>query len=140
MSPEVYSEQRGRDAVHERSLLTCEACGRKRAESIHHRRKRSHGGLWAPANLLDVCGSGTTGCHGRIESEPILSAVLGLHIADDSDPSTVPVWLDRVTWVGPAWWLLGSPEPDLTQWVDLPAPPVGLWTPRALRSGLGGPR
>lgn len=41
--------------------------------SIHHRRPRGAGGSrlpWVnrPANLLTLCGSGVTGCHGWVES------------------------------------------------------------------------
>lgn len=44
--------------------------------SIHHRTPRAMGGTrraWVnlPANLLLVCGSGTTGCHGWIESNRV---------------------------------------------------------------------
>jgi hypothetical protein len=40
--------------------------------SIHHRKARNMGGTHDPAcnslaNLVLICGSGTTGCHGRIE-------------------------------------------------------------------------
>lgn len=57
----------------------CARCGkavrgeRGRDWSVHHRRPRGSGGTsldWPnlPANLLILCGSGTTGCHGWIES------------------------------------------------------------------------
>jgi hypothetical protein len=57
----------------------CARCGRAvsgvrgRDWSLHHRRPRGAGGsslVWVnlPANLLILCGSGTTGCHGWVES------------------------------------------------------------------------
>lgn len=41
--------------------------------SVHHRTPRGMGGskdpaLQEPPNLLVICGSGTTGCHGYVES------------------------------------------------------------------------
>lgn len=51
----------------------CERCGSALGTNIHHRRPRGAGGSSDPAtnvpsNLLLLCGSGTTGCHGWIES------------------------------------------------------------------------
>ena len=63
-----------------RDLGCCVRCGKHVAHlergfawSIHHRRPRGKGGTslaWvgAAANLIVLCGSGTTGCHGWIES------------------------------------------------------------------------
>lgn len=60
---------------------SCARCGRHVAHlergfawSIHHRRPRGTGGTsiaWVnqPANLLVLCGSGVTGCHGWVERE-----------------------------------------------------------------------
>ena len=59
----------------------CARCGRHVAHlqrgiawSIHHRRPRGIGGtllawVMAVANLIILCGSGTTGCHGWVESQ-----------------------------------------------------------------------
>lgn len=51
----------------------CAICGAPLDEcptgySIHHRRMRSHPwpGLNNLSNLVCLCGSGTTGCHGRV--------------------------------------------------------------------------
>lgn len=63
-----------REIVYARSGGRCELCGRSAyGGSVHHRRARGMGGTkskWVnlPANLLVVCGSGTSGCHGKIES------------------------------------------------------------------------
>ena len=54
----------------------CERCGHYIANtpaSVHHRRPRGMGGAKTPdihsaANQVLLCGSGTTGCHGEIES------------------------------------------------------------------------
>jgi hypothetical protein len=46
----------------------CARCGGK-AESVHHRLKKSRGGrlIEDSFNLVPLCGSGTTGCHGEVE-------------------------------------------------------------------------
>jgi hypothetical protein len=41
--------------------------------SVHHRRRRGSGGTsdhrsFDPRNLVTLCGTGTTGCHGEVES------------------------------------------------------------------------
>ena len=63
-----------REIIYGRAQQRCELCGRSAyAGSVHHRRARGMGGTktkWVnlPANLILVCGSGTSGCHGKIES------------------------------------------------------------------------
>lgn len=70
--------------------------------SRHHRLMRSHPwpGLHNPANLIRVCGSGTTGCHGRIHANPGLAYRMGwlVHGWVD-DPSEVPVMTYSHGWV-----------------------------------------
>ncbi|MFI0469270.1 HNH endonuclease [Saccharopolyspora sp. 5N102] len=56
----------------------CERCGVALGANIHHRRPRGAGGSKDPAtntpsNLLLLCGSGTTGCHGWVESYRIIA-------------------------------------------------------------------
>lgn len=106
------TEASGRAAVVERSQGRCEACGAQRADGVHHRQPRSAGGTWSPANLLNLCGSGTTGCHGRVEAhrDPITgdpgdTYELGLHVRRGSDPHDVPVRLAHPVY-GAGWWLL----------------------------------
>lgn len=89
-----------RDIVWARAGGRCELCGEALAGpvgfSVHHRLPRRMGGsrrpeLNTPANLLVVCGSGTTGCHGRIESRREQAYTEGLLLHDGQDPATVPV-------------------------------------------------
>jgi hypothetical protein len=66
--------------VWERDEGACARCGRSLSYegrgmywSLHHRTPRGSGGTKAtwinlPSNLLLMCGSGVTGCHGHIES------------------------------------------------------------------------
>lgn len=61
-----------------------------RASNFQHRKNRSQGGLFLPSNGLDVCGSGTTGCHGWIHSHPKLSRDNGWMVRGSDDPAEVP--------------------------------------------------
>lgn len=46
-----------------------------------------------PANILLLCGSGTTGCHGWIESHRAEALDLGLLVYRSHDPVQIPVQL-----------------------------------------------
>jgi hypothetical protein len=88
--PMGMSENHCRDIVAQRSGGQCEAaidhvCTRT-ASSMHHRRKA--GRVWAPSNVLHLCGSGTTGCHGWIEAHPEAAHALGLWLWNHEDPAT----------------------------------------------------
>jgi hypothetical protein len=80
----------------------CEVCGNPVAGvlgfSLHHRHPRRMGGsrrpeLNSPANLILLCGSGTTGCHGRIEANRERAYEDGLLLHDGATPTDVPVML-----------------------------------------------
>lgn len=91
------------DIVRGRSMGVCEICGTGRASNFHHRRPGGMGGSRQPhqqsaANLLHVDGSGTTGCHGKIESGRTLAYENGWLVHRRDDPTTVPV-LRRGEWV-----------------------------------------
>jgi hypothetical protein len=71
--------------------------------SVHHRAARLMGGTSRPdvnfpSNLVILCGSGTTGCHGEVESSRVLARAAGLLLWVKADPAKVPVQ----TWWGPA--------------------------------------
>lgn len=88
-----------RAAVYERAGWSCEICGKSLAGvdwSLHHRRPRQMGGnrspwINAPTNLLLLCGSGTTGCHGLVESNRRLAYESGWLVRAGLDPAEVPV-------------------------------------------------
>jgi len=93
----VNNEAAARDIVRERAGGRCEVripevC-QGYHDNTHHRLKA--GRIWAPSNLLAVCGSGTTGCHGWIEAHPAHG---------DGEPAHVPVFLRPV--YGPWWYIL----------------------------------
>lgn len=48
----------------------CRLCP-EAATNLHHIVPRSQGGDDVPENVVELCGSGTTGCHGRVESRDV---------------------------------------------------------------------
>jgi len=114
----VTTESVGRSVVAARSLGRCELCGAQ-GDGVHHRLKRSAGGTWSPANLLRLCGSGTTGCHGRIEGNPADAVSLGLWLLRGEDPEATPV-LCRPVLFGVDWWRLD--DDGTVRWHDRAAP------------------
>jgi 5-methylcytosine-specific restriction endonuclease McrA len=90
-----------RQEVWDRSGGYCERCGKPvvtTAMSVHHRRPRRMGGTTdpavnTPANLAILCGSGTTGCHGEIESHRTEAYADGWLLHTGQDPVDVPVRL-----------------------------------------------
>ena len=93
-----------RAVVWRRDGHACVRCGETQGSlSLHHRLPRGAGGSTAPrtngaANLILLCGSGTTGCHGWVESNRTESYDLGYLVRRGSEPAAVPV-LHRTRWV-----------------------------------------
>ena len=83
----------------------CFRCGGT-ANNVHHRMARGSGGSKLPhvnaaANLLLMCGSGTTGCHGWVETNRAIAYEQGLLVRRNGVmlPSGVPVFsLWRNNW------------------------------------------
>lgn len=70
----------------------------RRQVSIHHRLPRGMGGtrdsqVHSLARLLLLCGTGTVGCHGYIESRRTLAENRGYLVRHGRDPAEVPVVL-----------------------------------------------
>jgi hypothetical protein len=91
-----------RDVVILRDRGQCAFCGKRpdgeRGEgwSLHHRRRRGQGGdrrpdTNSPANLVILCGTGTTKCHGWVESNRTAAKELGLLVHWNSSPSQAPI-------------------------------------------------
>lgn len=95
-----------RDAIRLRASGHCERCGVSvvdRPASIHHRRPRGMGGSksheWeTPECGVVLCGTGTTGCHGYVESHRTEAAEQGWLVPrrDPRHPRDVPVFADGV--------------------------------------------
>jgi hypothetical protein len=85
--------------VAERAGYLCEACGLAlhngdewvRPHSFHHRQPRGRGGVNSLANLLLLCGTGITGCHGNVESRRTEAYAKGLLVRTGKDPAAEPV-------------------------------------------------
>lgn len=67
--------------------------------SIQHRKKRSVGGGSGLSNLLTLCGSGTTGCHGWCETWPQKAEEVGWAVPSWADPARWPVRHHLHGWV-----------------------------------------
>lgn len=83
-----------------RAKGACERCGTTTAArwSVHHRRPRGMGGtkrgnVHSVSNLLFLCGSGTEGCHGWVESNRAVAYESGLLLYQADNPLQVPVEL-----------------------------------------------
>jgi len=85
-----------------RAGARCELCATDLSagapSSKHHRRPRGMGGsstTWINdvSNLLLLCGTGTTGCHGRIESHRTAAYDAGWLLRTGFNPWEVPVVL-----------------------------------------------
>jgi len=94
------------ELVRARAGFRCEKCGTRSSLrwSIHHRIPRGMGGsknpiLNSPANLLLLCGSGTEGCHGWVESNRTESYAAGLLLRRWQDPLQEPVTLHHGTYL-----------------------------------------
>lgn len=93
-----------RNLVVERAAGCCELCGLLlhdgyewvQPHSFHHRRPRRAGGSRlastnAPSNILLLCGTGTTRCHGRVEADRAAALRHGWLLHAGQHPPDVPV-------------------------------------------------
>lgn len=94
------------DAVLERESFSCACCGmgvgpegRGVGWSIHHRLRRSQSVDHSIQNLLLLCGSGTTLCHGRVHAEPAAARAGGWMLSGRQEPLAVPVLIAGQRWV-----------------------------------------
>lgn len=120
---EVVGVSDYRDVVRLRANGHCERCGRSTVNypaSIHHRRPRGMGGTSDPGintaeNCVLLCGTGTTGCHGIVESHREIAIEEGwlLPRRDPRDPADAPVFAEG------AWYLVTA---DALVPVDLNPP------------------
>lgn len=84
-----------RRACKARDRGRCVRCGAP-AESLQHRTPRGMGGTRDEtindlSNLLSVCGDGTRGCHGWMESYRTTARITGYLVRRGVDPQTAPV-------------------------------------------------
>lgn len=101
-TPRPTGPDRGtRQVVHERDQGRCVRCTAP-ASNTHHREGRGMGGrqdpleqarINSPAYLLSLCGSGTTGCHGWVETNRTQARAEGYLLRRNAPrpAATVPV-------------------------------------------------
>lgn len=94
----AWDEPTTRAAVSGRSMGVCEYCSAAPAQEMHHRKARSVGGKWHPANIIHLC----CGCHRRCTSpagpEREWAEYVGLVVHGYEDPAKVPVLRGVITW------------------------------------------
>ena len=102
-----------------RDGFRCVRCGKPVAygrDSIHHRilgnRKDNR-----PSNLIALCGSGTTGCHGWVHSHPAEAREYGWIVSRFTQRALTPD--ASVFYAGSGWRLL------LDNFTMMPVPPPG---------------
>lgn len=81
----------------------CVRCGRS-GGNTHHRKLRVHctkAEVHLLTNMIVLCGSGTTGCHGWVHRHPEESYKAGWLVRSWEDPESVPVF----DWIGDRWLL-----------------------------------
>lgn len=89
--PEEPTEASGKRLVKARADGMCEGCGLVVGQSWSHRIPKGVGGLWSASNGLWLCGSGTTGCHGRLEADRRAHRPLGWDVPRRRDTTTTEV-------------------------------------------------
>lgn len=104
--------RRVRELVLARDGHACVCCGRSvigQPYSLQHRKRRSQGGDNSPSNLITVLGTGTTGCHERIDSrrDPHDEA-RGYTVRSWQDPAQVGVMIFSEHGSGVTKWLSGD--------------------------------
>jgi hypothetical protein len=91
----------------ERDDWRCFSCGTAtldRPSNLQHRDARGMGGTSdplsnSPANLITLCGTPLTLCHGRVEKRLAGDNLAGYWLKNGQDPATTKVWHWRFGWV-----------------------------------------
>jgi hypothetical protein len=79
------------DSVDQREQFLCARCGKSIDGGSRHHRQLRRFGDHSTANLILLCGSGTTGCHGWVHSHVQRSYELGYLVHSWHLPENVPV-------------------------------------------------
>lgn len=94
------------DGALEREHFSCALCGmgigpegRGVGWSVHHRLRRSQGVDHSIQNVIILCGSGTTQCHGWVHANPADARAGGWLLSGRQEPLAVPVLVAGQRWV-----------------------------------------
>lgn len=94
------------DGALEREHFSCALCGmgigpegRGVGWSVHHRLRRSQGPDHTIQNVIILCGSGTTQCHGWVHANPTDARAGGWMLSGRQEPLAVPVLIAGQRWV-----------------------------------------
>jgi len=94
------------DGALEREHYSCALCGmgigpegRGIGWSVHHRLRRSQGVDHSIQNVIILCGSGTTQCHGWVHANPADARAGGWLLSGRQEPLAVPVLIAGQRWV-----------------------------------------
>ena len=94
------------DGALEREHYSCALCGmgigpegRGVGWSVHHRLRRSQGVDHSIQNVIILCGSGTTQCHGWVHANPADARAGGWMLSGRQEPLAVPVLVAGQRWV-----------------------------------------
>ena len=95
-----------RQAVLCRDTWQCVRCATSQGLSAHHRRPGGMGGSRLPesqvgANVITLCGDGTRGCHGHVESHRTWGYAHGFLVPRWADPAAWPVLYMGRQWLQP---------------------------------------
>ncbi len=96
-----------RNIIAARDMEGCVRCGKyciDQPASIHHRKRRSQcskNERDGYANLVLLCGTGTTGCHGWVHAHPADAQAMGYLLHAWEDPLARPVFTFRQQWEQP---------------------------------------
>lgn len=101
----TWTEAKTRPIVYARAglgdpaMARCEKCGSSGPLSMDHLKNRSQGGDWRPSNIVVLCGSGTTGCHGWKTQNPTAAHAAGWRLEVNEAPGVTPI--QHVAWPWP---------------------------------------
>ena len=95
-------------ALYARAGGRCEVCNvdltTGRPYSKHHRLPRGRGGTNVLSNLMLVCGTGTSGCHGMIESQRTIAYDNGWLVRSGHVPAEQVVRIHAMRLIAAGFW------------------------------------
>ncbi|UOE45495.1 HNH endonuclease [Agromyces larvae] len=86
--------------VDDRDQFRCVRCGAFFIVGSRHHRQRRGSGDHTPPNLILLCGTGTTGCHGWVHAHPQRARANGwiVPVENRADPTEIPVLVFPGVW------------------------------------------